>query len=273
MRIIAHRGASAEAPENTLAAFRRAIALGVEMIELDVRLTRDRVPVVIHDETLSRTAGGEGRVAEIGFAELRRHSAGAWFDPRFADERIPRLAEVFDLTRNGTAVNVEIKGDAGRSQVPGEERADSGAAETARAALAVVREAGALGRTLFSCFDPGPIEALRMEGVDVRLALLTGPSSLPALYAFGSPAAARAVLERMARWDDLAPEAACVHRTLVSAALVEDLHARGWAAYVYTVDEEAAAERLDAMGVDGIFTNDPARLLSRWPGLAPRTAL
>jgi glycerophosphoryl diester phosphodiesterase len=253
LRIIAHRGASAEAPENTLAAFRRAIALGVGMIELDARLTRDGVAVVIHDETLSRTTDGEGRVAEVGFAELRKCSAGAWFGPRFRDERVPRLAEVFDLVRDRAEINVEIKAEQGPPE------------ETARAALAVSREAGALGRSLFSCFDPAALQALRREGEDIRLALLTGPSSFSRLYELGSPEAARKVLERMERWRDLALEAACVHRTLASRRLVDDLHPRGWAVHVFTVDEEVAAERLEAMGVDGIFTNDPGRLLRRWP--------
>jgi glycerophosphoryl diester phosphodiesterase len=179
------------------------------------------------------------RIAEIGFAELQRHSAGLWFDPRFGDERVPRLAEVYALARDRAAINVEIKAEPGR------------AVETARAALAVAREAGALGRSLFSCFEPEPLEALRGEGAPIRLALLTGPASLGTLYEFGSAQAARAVMERMERWRHLAPEAACVHRTLVSGRLTDDLHARRWAVLVYTVDEEASAERLEAMGVVG----------------------
>jgi glycerophosphoryl diester phosphodiesterase len=97
MRIIAHRGASARAPENTLAAFRAALEAGVGMIELDVHLTADGVPVVIHDDALSRTTDGEGRVAERTLEDLRRLSAGAWFDERYHTERVPVLEEVFRL--------------------------------------------------------------------------------------------------------------------------------------------------------------------------------
>jgi len=258
MRIIAHRGASSEAPENTLAAFRLALDLGVEMIELDVRLTRDGIPVVIHDAWLARTTDGEGPVAETAFATLRRHSAGAWFDRRFERERVPRLEEVFELVRDRAGLNVEIKAESRNAE------------QTARAALGVTREAGAVGRTLFSCFDPGPLGALRAEGPDIRLALLTGPSSLSTALAPGSPEPAAGILERMDRWRALALEAACVHRSLVNASLVAKLHGQGWAVYVYTVDGEAAAERLDSMGVDGIFANDPARLLRRWPPAIPR---
>jgi len=272
-----------------MAAFRRALELGADMIELDVRLTRDGVPVVIHDETLSRTTDGEGSVGETAFSDLRRLSAGAWFDPRFREERVPRLAEVFDLAGTRAAINVEIKAQPGRPEVPPEvpsearadfdhaaradsekARADSRHVETALAAWRVVREAGATRRALFSSFDPKPLTVLRGEGEDTRLALLTGPSSLPALFKDGGPSAARAVLARMERWRGLRLEAACVHRRLVSAPLVMELHARGWAVNVYTVDEETAAERLDAMGVDAIFTNDPGRMLRRWPPAGAR---
>jgi glycerophosphoryl diester phosphodiesterase len=240
------------------------------MIELDVRLTCDGVPVVIHDETLSRTTDGEGSVGEIAFADQRRLSAGAWFDARFQEERVPRLAEVFDLVGTRAAINVEIKAPPGRPEVPSGARADSGHVATALTALGVVREAGALRRAVFSSFDPEPLRVLRGEGKDARLALLTGPSSLSALYRYGSPTVGRAVLARMEHWQELGLEAACVHRTLVSAPLVVDLHAHGWDVNVYTVDEEAAAERLDAMGVNGIFSNDPARMLRRWPPMSAR---
>src|SRR3990172_9877913 len=92
--VIAHRGASGSCPENTLAAFRRAAALGADMIELDVQLTRDGEVVVIHDWTLDRTTSGTGPVRACSLAELRRLDAGAWFDAAFAGERVPTLGEV-----------------------------------------------------------------------------------------------------------------------------------------------------------------------------------
>jgi glycerophosphoryl diester phosphodiesterase len=109
-RIVAHRGASFDAPENTQAAFRRAWELGVECVELDVRLSRDGEAVVIHDATTKRTAGGEDRpVAEQTLAELRALDAGAWKGAAFAGERIPTIGEVLSTTPSGRSVFVEIK--------------------------------------------------------------------------------------------------------------------------------------------------------------------
>jgi glycerophosphoryl diester phosphodiesterase len=98
-QIIAHRGASGEAPENTLAAFRRALAIGVDAVELDVHLSADGEPVIIHDPVLARTTDGSGLVSEHTTAALRRLDAGRWFAKPFAGERIPSLAEALDVLR------------------------------------------------------------------------------------------------------------------------------------------------------------------------------
>lgn len=111
-RIVAHRGASHDAPENTLAAFRRAWELGAESVELDVRVTRDGAVVVIHDATTRRTAGLDRPVAEQTLAELRTLDAGAWKSPAFAGERIPTLAEALALLPRGRTLFVEIKSEA-----------------------------------------------------------------------------------------------------------------------------------------------------------------
>lgn len=109
-RVIAHRGASAHAPENTLAAFRAAKALGADWVELDVSLSADGVPVIIHDETLDRTTNLSGPVHLRTAAELGRADAGSWFDARFAGEGVPTLAEALALFGEiGLGVNVELK--------------------------------------------------------------------------------------------------------------------------------------------------------------------
>src|SRR5512140_3219428 len=97
--VTAHRGFSGENPENTLASFRAAIAAGADMVELDVHLTRDNELVVIHDDTLERTTDGKGNVADKTLAELKALDAGFKFNPQFAGERIPTLAEGLDTTR------------------------------------------------------------------------------------------------------------------------------------------------------------------------------
>ena len=108
-RVIAHRGFSGVAPENTLAAFRRAIEIGADMIEVDVALTGDGHVVCLHDETLDRTTDGQGLLAAATFEEVRRLDAGSWFAPELAGEKVPTLAEVLDLARGRILVNVEIK--------------------------------------------------------------------------------------------------------------------------------------------------------------------
>ncbi len=258
MRIIAHRGASARAPENTLAAFRLALRAGVGMIELDVRLTSDGVPVVIHDATLSRTTDGEGRVAERKLADLRGLSAGAWFGEEFRDERIPSLEEVFRLVGRRAEINVEIKGEG------------EAVAQTAGAALAIAREAGALDRTLFSSFDPDALARCRRESASARLALLTGPITLTPAGAAGPADLDGRVTARQSAWKHLGLEAANLYRELASPPLVRSLHGDGYAVYLYTVDEPSAVQAFERMGVDGVFANDPVPLLARWPADSAR---
>lgn len=109
---VAHRGFSGAAPENTLAAFKLAMSQSfVQWMELDVHLSRDNVPVVIHDGTLKRTTNGQGRVRDKTAEELKRLDAGSWFHPAFSSEGVPTLAEVLSLTSGRCRVNVELKGD------------------------------------------------------------------------------------------------------------------------------------------------------------------
>ena len=110
--IIAHRGYRQKYPENTLAAFQAAMAAGAQMIELDVMLSRDRRPVVVHDDTLERTTNGTGAVKDFTLEELKKLDAGSWFEPRFADQRLPELSEVLALAGGRTRVNIEIKAQA-----------------------------------------------------------------------------------------------------------------------------------------------------------------
>ncbi len=108
--IIAHRGAALEAPENTLAAIKKALTYGVDVIEIDVRQTRDGIVVVIHDAWIDRTTDGSGLVGGMDFSTLRAYSAGRWFDPVFAHERVPSLQEVLECVAGETVLLIEIKG-------------------------------------------------------------------------------------------------------------------------------------------------------------------
>ncbi|MBG56192.1 MAG: hypothetical protein CL935_03565 [Deltaproteobacteria bacterium] len=107
--VVAHRGYSARFPENTASAFDAAISAGADMIELDVCITKDRVPVVIHDQTLERTTDGAGMVSELNLSELKKLDAGSWFSPEFKGESIPTLEEILLQIRGKISVNIEIK--------------------------------------------------------------------------------------------------------------------------------------------------------------------
>ncbi|MBU6283841.1 glycerophosphodiester phosphodiesterase, partial [bacterium] len=106
---MAHRGASAECPENTLVAFRRAMELGANMIECDLQLTADGHVVVFHDWSLERTTDGSGTVRDQPLAVLRSLDAGSWKEPRFAGERVPTLEEALDATAGRVGLNLELK--------------------------------------------------------------------------------------------------------------------------------------------------------------------
>ena len=116
--VVAHRGYSGRYPENTASAFEAAIGAGADMIELDVCMTKDRVPIVIHDKTLERTTDGHGLVSELKLSKLKKLDAGSWFSPEFEGESIPTLEEILMQIRGKIPVNIEIKPESFESNDP-----------------------------------------------------------------------------------------------------------------------------------------------------------
>ncbi|MHB2017235.1 MAG: glycerophosphodiester phosphodiesterase [Candidatus Xenobia bacterium] len=230
--VIAHRGASGAAPENTLAAFRKALGSGARMIELDVRLSADDRLMVIHDSLLHRTAGSRGRVETRTCDQLKQLDVGGWFSPAFAGERMPRLEEVLELVAGKLGLDVELKC---RRTIPTTER-------LVRQAIAVLRPW--LGRVpmVVSSFHRPAIDLLR------RLA-----PEIPAEYIYGVDTPR----PRPSHFEHANP-VAIVQAALATSDLIADLHARGGQVYVWTVDDPAEMRRLAALGVDGICTNQPA---------------
>lgn len=228
--VIAHRGASGTCPENTLAAFRRAAALGAHMIELDVQLTHDGEVVVVHDWTLDRTTDGSGPVGAAALADIRQLDAGAWFDARFAGERVPTLAEV--LAGVTLPVNVELKpvGDDGL--------------ETR--ALAIVDAAAAAARVVFSSFDPHVLVRLRARAAGARIGVLWEDTRIEEAVHLAERVGARTLH---------------VRKDVVSRTLVETAGAAGLAVLAWTVNDPGESRHLEAVGVEGIFTDFPERFL------------
>jgi glycerophosphoryl diester phosphodiesterase len=239
--VIAHRGDSAHAPENTLAAFRAALAAGADMVEFDVGLTRDLVPVVLHDADLDRTTDGRGKLSAHTYEEVSRLDAGSWFGPAFAGERIPTLEAALDLLAGKIQVNIEVKPEVLEQVSP--ERA-------AALALGPVRQRGLLGYVLFSSFAPEVLDALRRAEPAARLGVLADRAHpLPAVAARLRELGA---VSYNPDEKDLAPDlAATVH---AAGALLLPWARRGH-------NTEAAMRRALSLGADGFFADDPALLL------------
>ncbi|MRR14962.1 MAG: hypothetical protein EG826_00745 [Deltaproteobacteria bacterium] len=233
--IIAHRGASAYYPENTLASFEGAAALGADMAELDVQLTSDGEVVVFHDEKISRCTNGRGRIADHTLAALKKLDAGGWFDKKFQGERIPTLLEVLQLCRGRIAVNIEVKTEAVGDNVSGgiEEKC-----------LRIVDQAGMRGHVVFSSFNPLAIVHLKAIDRETPVAVLYERKH----YGRRLPSAIVASLHVDAF--------NCSGREL-SKVWLADLKQHAIPVNVYTVNEEKAMARWLTLGVDGIFTNHP----------------
>jgi glycerophosphoryl diester phosphodiesterase len=230
----AHRGASRDAPENTLAAFTLAATQCADGVELDAQLCGTGEVVVLHDETLGRTTGAAGLVTQTSWQRLRTLDAGAFKGERFRGERLPLLSEVLEAVP-GLVVNVELKCEA----------LDDGGL-TARA-VACVREARATARVLFSSFNPLCLRRARALAPEIERALLF-EADAPWLLR----SAATAPLLGAAA---LHPEAA-----LATPAAASRWRSRGYRLACWTVDDPAQARALWDRGVTGLITNRPGAL-------------
>ncbi|HEU4402844.1 MAG TPA: glycerophosphodiester phosphodiesterase family protein [Candidatus Polarisedimenticolia bacterium] len=241
----AHRGASARAPENTLAAFEEAIRHGVDALELDVHLSADGVPVVMHDDTVDRTTNGHGAVSSLRLETLKRLDAGAWFDRRFRGERVPTLEETLDCARGRCGLNIEIKepssGRRRRSGSPASPRERSGAALAAAVARCLARSRFA-GLLIVSSFAPAALIRARAAMPRARLGFLASRSSAGLLP-----------LHRRVGLFALHPHARLASHGRISAA-----HQAGLAVFVWPVNDVPLMLRLVSLGADGLMTDDPA---------------
>ncbi|HEV2673951.1 MAG TPA: glycerophosphodiester phosphodiesterase [Aliidongia sp.] len=235
-KVVGHRGAAGHAPENTLAGFRIAKALGVSWVEFDVHLTADGRCVVLHDDLIDRTTDGQGAVGDMVLEEIASYDAGAWFDPRFAGETIPTLEEVIDLLADlGLGANVELK------PTPGVED------DTAIATMELLRSAWPdhLPPPLVSSFDYRSLEVARDVAPEIARGLL---------------------LETVTdEWRGMveAIEATTLHcgHTPLTPARAREIRAAGYPLFCYTVNHAGRAQELFGWGVSGVFTDVPDQVL------------
>ena len=231
--IIAHRGASGHAPENTLSAFKRAVELGAGFIETDLHLTRDARFVAIHDATLERSTNGHGAVHDFTLRELRELDAGLWYDRTYAGERIPTLEEVLAFSREHDVVfYLEVKYDAAwgmHSSLAG-----------------ALRSAENAARTIVISFDPSTLAAIGRIDRTIMMGLLIEGAK---------PDSMKTALDAGAR--QLCPRSSAVTSELVVQAHSADLQVVTW-----TVNRPEEMHSVIDAGVDGIMTDFPDRLRS-----------
>jgi glycerophosphoryl diester phosphodiesterase len=240
---VAHRGASGEVAENTYAAVLRAVELGADLVEVDVRRSRDGALVLMHDATLVRTTNvrrvfprrAPWRVADFTYDELLALDAGSWHAPHLAGEPVPTLAGVIELVRrSATGLLVEVKTP---QQHPG---IVSDVAAALRESPGYVPSAVAAGRLVVESFDFAAMKELKSRLPSVPVGLL------------GTPA--RSHLPVLASWADQVNPS---HLT-VDASYVEAVHEHGMSCLTWTVNRPSAMRRCVRMGVDGVITNRPA---------------
>ncbi len=233
--IIAHRGASGYAPENTMAAFEKALEMGAEGIELDVHLTADGEIVVIHDHTIDRTSDGKGMVGALTLEEIRKYDFGAWFDPKFKGQRIPTLGEVFELLEDWDGLlNIEVK--SGPILYPGIEEK----------LVDMVKSWNFRGRIIFSSFNHYSLRDIKALDPSMEIGLL---------YMAG-------LVEPWKYAKDLNAQALHPLYYNVVPELVAGCKENGIKLNPFTIDEENKMEMIMRAGVDGIITDYPDRALN-----------
>ena len=243
MLIIGHRGASAVAPENTMAAFRETLAVGADGIEFDVRLTRDGVPVVIHDSTLRRTGGLRDRVADLTLAEISKVDVGSWFSPSFANETVPSLAELFTLFQsNDSMLYLEMKSDS-----PADQRA------LAEACARAIEGHSLKERVIVECFQLPALRILKEIDSEIKTVALFEPR-----FTNPSVLSDQRIIDQAL---DVGAAALALHHRLARESLVRKAKDLGLHVAVWTVDDPAWIERARAIGIDALITNDPQRMI------------
>jgi len=230
--IFAHRGASAYAPENTLAAFKLAVRQHVDAIELDAKLSSDEHVVVIHDATVDRTTDGNGYVKDLPLAALKDLDAGCKFDATFCEERIPTLDEVFEAVGQRTFINVELTNYKTVSDQLPEKVAE------------LVQRHNLSQRVLFSSFHPVTLRRIHKLLPDVPTGFLTLPG-FKGFFIYG-------MLQYWVPYQVLH-----AHVKNTTAQLIHRQHRRGNYVYSFTVNDPQIFSRLLHWGIDGIFTGDP----------------
>ncbi len=238
---IGHRGAAGYMPENTKVSFMKALDLGAEAVEFDVQLTADEIAVVFHDDELDRTTDGTGEVAETTFDYIKHLDAGSWFGSVIKGVEVPTLEEVLDLLGGRTLINLELKAD---------DRVDI----LVKHVLTAVARFDLFSSIVFSSFRFAAIERLCELAPDSRVGLLCSPGREEKAWA---------------RADQVAAENLHPHTSAVDAEFMERARQRGLKVWAWTANEPEEIERLCELGVDGIISDFPDRVVAARRAMHP----
>ena len=234
--LLAHRGASAYAPENTLAAFQLAIQQGAHGVELDAKLSSDGEIMVMHDASVDRTTNGSGKVNELPLADLRELDASFHSDGKFPGQKIPTLAETLETLSRNVYVNIELTNSSSpRDRLP-------------EMAAALVEKMSLQSSVLFSSFLPGNLHRVKHVMPDARVAMLAYPGIMGWI--------GRGWIGRRA-----APAIVHPYREDVGPDYIEREHRFGRRIHAWTVDSPNEAKAFLLMGIDGLISDDPPAML------------
>lgn len=233
IKIIAHRGFSSHAPENTIPAFKKGLEFGIDFLEFDVHLHPEVGPVVIHDETVSRTTNGPFNklIYELSLHELNNLDAGSWFGPEYAGTKIPTLKEVLYLPRQNAGLMIELK--CGKS-CPQE------MANTVLNEIASCAQNPQFGPLLIGSFEIEILKEIKRKDRDQRVIGLGMDFSL------------------LDSWTNLGIKNLALNKDILTPERVVELHNHGIEVWAFTVDDLETASKLIEMDVDGLITNNPA---------------
>tara|TARA_R110002124_G_scaffold47149_2_gene140673 strand:+ start:10366 stop:11256 length:891 start_codon:yes stop_codon:yes gene_type:complete len=233
--VIAHRGASAYFPENTMAAFKAAVEMNADMIELDVLLSKDNIPIVFHDEKLNAKTNGKGFVKDFSLSELQELDAGSWFDKKFKGERIPTLREVLEYCKDKILVNVEIKTEA-------VSELEQGGIE--ELVLNMIEELRIQDQVIISSFDYRVLERIGNNNQNVRTALLYEKKQskrrepIALVKKYNVDAFNFSIKQLSDKW-------------------ATQLNNSGIPFFIYTVNDEKKMKQVIEAGAKGIFSDKP----------------
>ncbi len=239
--VIGHRGNSSNAPANTIESIRQAIELGVDMIELDVRLSKDGIPVLIHNDTVDETTNGHGAVSSLSLAQLKELDAGSWKDKKYTNEKIPTLVEALEFAKGKVCLSLDLKDELAISPMIKDIHNTNMRDEV----------------VICGCSEP---QAKQIWDID---------KSITVLFNTDSQLDKLAELEDKTEFIAMYVHRACKERfsvlnvsyKFVDEEFIYRAHLRGLSVWVWTVDDADEMKRLIYMGVDAIYSNFPGKLL------------